>query len=42
MKTSVSLRVSTKRRLKLFAAEHDLRIQEVIDEALETYLGMTD
>ena len=42
VKTSVSLRVSTKRRLKLFAAEHDLRIQEVIDEALETYLGMTD
>ena len=39
MKTSVSLRASTRRRLKTFAAEHDMRIQEVIDAALETYLG---
>lgn len=39
VKTSVSLRASTRRRLKTFAAEHDTRIQEVIDAALETYLG---
>lgn len=39
VKTSVSLRVSTRRRLKTFAAEHDMRIQEVVDAALETYLG---
>ena len=40
MKTSVSLRASTRRRLKTFAAEHDMRIQEVVDAALETYLGL--
>lgn len=40
VKTSVSLRVSTRRRLKTFAAEHDMRIQEVVDAALETYLGL--
>lgn len=39
VKTSVSLRASTRRRLKTFAAEHDIRIQEVVDAALETYLG---
>lgn len=39
VKTSVSLRASTRRRLKTFAAEHDMRIQEVVDAALETYLG---
>ena len=37
---SVSLRASTRRRLKTFAAEHDMRIQEVVDAALETYLGL--
>ena len=37
VKTSVSLRASTRRRL---AAEHDMRIQEVVDAALETYLGL--
>ena len=40
VKTSVSLRASTRRRLKTFAAEHDIRIQEVVDAALETYLGL--
>lgn len=40
VKTSVSLRASTRRRLKTFAAEHDMRIQEVVDSALETYLGL--
>ena len=38
-KTTVSMRPETRRRLKTFAAEHDTRIQEVIDAALETYLG---
>ena len=40
VKTSVSLRASTRRRLKTWAAEHDMRIQEVVDAALETYLGL--
>lgn len=39
VKTSVSLRASTRRRLKTFAAEHDTRIQQVIDSALELYLA---
>ena len=39
MKTSVSLRVSTRRRLKLFAVEHDTRIQQVIEDALDAYLS---
>lgn len=40
VKTSVSLCASTRRRLKTWAAEHDMRIQEVVDAALETYLGL--
>lgn len=40
VKTSVSLRASTRRRLKAWAAEHDMRVQEVVDAALETYLGL--
>ena len=39
-KTSVSLRASTRRRLKAWAAEHDMRIQEVVAAALETSLGL--
>ena len=39
VKTSVSLRASTRRRLKAWAAAHDMRIQEVIDLALEAYLA---
>ena len=39
VKPSVSLRASPRRRLKPFAAEHAMRIQEVIAAALETYLG---
>ncbi len=39
VKTSVSLRASTRRRLKTYAAEHDTRIQEVIDSALELYFA---
>ena len=40
VKTSGSLRASTRRRLKAWAAEHDMRIQEVVDAALETDLGL--
>jgi len=40
VKTSVSLRALTRRRLKTYAAEHDMRIQEVVDSALEMYLGL--
>ena len=39
VKTSVSLRTSTRRRLKLFAIEHDTRIQQVIEDALDAYLS---
>lgn len=38
VKTSVSLRASTRRRLKTFAAEHDMRIQEVLEDALTSFL----
>ena len=40
VKTSASLRASTRRRLKAWAAEHDMRIQEVVDAALEPSLGL--
>ena len=36
---SVSMRPETRRRLKTYAAAHDMRIQEVIDLALEAYLA---
>ncbi|WP_340479546.1 hypothetical protein [Bifidobacterium longum] len=39
VKTSVSMRPETRRRLKTYAAEHDLRIQEVVEEALGQYLA---
>ena len=39
VKTSVSLRASTRRRLKTWAAEHDMRIQEVLEDALGAYLS---
>lgn len=39
VKTSVSLRASTRRRLKTWAAAHDMRIQEVLEDALGTYLS---
>lgn len=39
VKTSVSMRPETRRRLKTYAAAHDMRIQEVIDLALEAYLA---
>ena len=39
VKTSVSLRPETKARLKVFAVEKDMRIQEVIDEALTAYMN---
>lgn len=39
VKTSVSLRSSTRRRLKTWAAAHDMRIQEVLEDALDSYLS---
>ena len=39
VKTSVSLRADTRRRLKRYAATHDMKLQDVIDEALDEYLG---
>ena len=38
VKTSVNLRPDMRRRLKRYAAEHDVRIQDVIDTALNEYL----
>ena len=39
VKTSVSLRAETRRRLNTYAAEHDIRIQEVMEDALTSYLS---
>lgn len=39
VKTSVSMRPDTRRRLKTYAAEHDMRLQEVLEVALNSYLG---
>lgn len=39
VKTSVSLRASTRCRLKTWAAAHDMRIQEVLEDALDSYLS---
>lgn len=39
VKTSVSLRADTCMRLKRYAAAHDMKLQDVIDEALDKYLG---
>ena len=39
VKTSVSLRASARRRLKTWAAAHDTRIQEVLEDALDSYLS---
>ena len=41
VKTSVSLRASTRRRLKTWAAAHDMRIQEVLEDALDSYLSLS-
>lgn len=38
VKTSVSMRPETRRRLRTYAAQHDMRIQEVIEDALNAYL----
>lgn len=38
VKTSVSMRPETRRRLKTYAAERDMRIQEVIEEAVCFFL----
>ena len=39
VKTSVSLRPETKARLKVFAVERGMRIQEIVDEALTAYIS---
>lgn len=39
VKTSVSLRADMRMRLKRYAATHDMKLQDVIDEALDEYLG---
>lgn len=39
VKTSVSLRADTRMRLKRYAAARDMKLQDVIDEALDAYLG---
>ncbi|MFP1709790.1 hypothetical protein ACMWD3_05600 [Gardnerella swidsinskii] len=38
VKTSVSLRDTTRRRLKQYALDHDQCLQEVVDAALDAYL----
>lgn len=38
-KTSVAMRRATRRRVKLFALEHDMSMQEVVDLALMEYLS---
>ncbi|OZG60732.1 MULTISPECIES: hypothetical protein [Bifidobacterium] len=38
VKTSVSMRRGMKRRLKVWAADRNERLQDVIDAALEAYL----
>lgn len=38
VKTSVSMRPETRRRLKTYAAEHDMRLQEVLEDALQAFL----
>lgn len=38
VKTSVSLRRDTRRLAKTFAVEHDMKLQELIDRALTTYM----
>lgn len=39
VKTSVSMRPETRRRLKTYAAEHDMRIQEAIEKAVNLFLA---
>lgn len=38
MKSSVSMRADTHRRLKVWAAEHDRRLQEALDDAINAWL----
>ena len=39
LNTSVRLRTSTRNRVKLYAAKHGLKMQDVIEDALTAYLG---
>lgn len=38
VKTSVSLRRETRRRAKQYALERDMKLQELIDQALTAYM----
>lgn len=38
VKTSVSMRADTRRRLKVWAAEQDQRLQEALDDAINAWL----
>lgn len=38
VKTSINLRPAMRVRLKQYAAAHDLKLQDVIDAALDAYL----
>ncbi|MCI1211110.1 hypothetical protein [Bifidobacterium tibiigranuli] len=38
VKTSVNMRADTRRRLKVWAAEHDQRLQEALDDAINAWL----
>lgn len=38
-KTSVSMRAATRRRLKVWAAEHGRRLREALDDAINAWPG---
>ncbi|MBW3090011.1 macrolide ABC transporter ATP-binding protein [Bifidobacterium miconisargentati] len=40
MMTSIRLRAKTRTAAKLYAVEHGMKLQDVIDAALRQYLGM--
>ena len=39
VQTSIKMRAGTRRSVKLYALEHGMKMQEVIDLALHDYLG---
>jgi hypothetical protein len=38
VKTSVNMRPGIQRRLRIWAAGHDMKIQEVVDQALDAWM----
>lgn len=38
--TSIRLRVNTRNALKMYAIEHNMKMQEVIEAALKQYIGL--